>query len=120
MPVAGVIQGQNADSLNEVNIARALEQARLSYYYHYDIGDISTRGGVEIDFVIYNGSQTIPVQVGAGGYFHSGRTAAEDLAKTLKIQQYGQWHGWEELKQVTLPESDTPDEARNWVRKEIQ
>jgi hypothetical protein len=114
-----IIQGHQADSQNEVNVARALDLAGLQYWYHYDIGDTSVRGGVELDFLVYNGALTIPVQVGVGGYFHSGSQAAEDLVKNLKIEDYGRRHGWDEMKEFTLEDSNTLEAARGWVRKEI-
>jgi hypothetical protein len=114
-----VLQGTQVKSINELNLAKALDQAKVTYDYSYFVGQAGLRGSAEVDFLVYNGAHTTPVQVGGKGYYHSPKQAADDFVKELQIERYGKQYGWDKLLWVTLDESNTVEAAREWVRKNI-
>jgi hypothetical protein len=112
-----ILQGTQTKSINEVYLAKALDEAGIEYDYSHWVGSQGERGSVEVDFLITNGTHATPVMVGAEGYFHSARTASEDFVKVLTIERYGKYYGWDELIYATVAETATQDAAREFVKK---
>ena len=85
--VIGLIQGKVPDSINEWYVSRALDKLQVEYIYQYSIyGGTSLRGGIVVDFVVYN-PKAQPVEI-QGGYWHSERMAPEDRLSFAAEQQY--------------------------------
>ena len=84
------VQGQQTDSVNEYYVSKALTKMKLDYSYHYAIdGGSGVRGGQIIDFVIWRPPRPVSVNVGTGGYYHSGRRSLEDEIKQVRQAQLG-------------------------------
>jgi len=67
-----VIQGRQAQSKPEVFLAQAFDELGIQYIFHYSLrGGTDVRGGQVVDFVVFNGAETIPWQV-FGERYHPG------------------------------------------------
>lgn len=81
-----IVQGRQVDSVNEYNVAIALDRRKKEYIYQYPWrGGNMSRGGQVIDFLVLEPPQDIPVFVGAEGYWHTGSRAAEDDLKRAEL-----------------------------------
>lgn len=80
------IQGKQPDSKEEVWVAMALDRLKLRYIYQFEIfGGTSLRGGILIDFLVWNPFET-PVEV-LGEYWHTGEMGSDDKFRQAIIEQ---------------------------------
>lgn len=111
------IQGHTPDSINEVNVAQALDELDFDYVFQYQIGLPGVRGSQVIDFLVYTVPKPTPVFV-QGRYWHGTRQQAEDQLKFAEIQS--QTHGnWFDPVIIWDDESETVDDAKSVLRKEL-
>lgn len=83
----GTIKGKEANSLEEWRVAQALNRLKIRYDYQVAIfGGRAVRGGLVVDFVIYN-PWKIPLMV-HGEYWHNGRLGADDAYSQAAVRQY--------------------------------
>ena len=80
------IQGKQPDSKEEVWVAMALDKLKLPYIFQFEIfGGTGVRGGILIDFVVWNPFAT-PIEV-LGEYWHTGELGADDKFRQAQIEQ---------------------------------
>lgn len=111
------VQGQTAGSVNEYNVAQALNRLKLDYLYQYPIFGGRVRGGQVIDFLVQKPPKPIPVFI-QGAYWHSGARGTEDVLKFEEINQRmgGQW---ERVVTIEEQECETVEQAYNAVLEKI-
>ena len=80
------VQGIAVDSKNEYNVAIALTRRKKEFIYQFAWrGGSDRRGGQVFDFLVLEPPQSIPVFVGAEGYWHRGAHATEDALKRAEL-----------------------------------
>ena len=82
----GEVQGKRA-SAPEERFARALDKAKIEYYFRWIIGEANTLGSVEVDFVCL----TVVIQPVSilGEYAHASYSQKEqDWINEVKINEY--------------------------------
>jgi len=113
MAEAVIIQGKIAGSINEVYVARAMDEQKIPYYYQYPINGGRSKGGLVVDFVaLIPWAQPVEVQ---GGIWHKGRMGLYDqFALMVEEQVFGR-------KPIELFEEDSNSQeaARRAVRQKI-
>lgn len=78
------VQGERA-TLNEYNVAMALDSLKIGYIFQYAIdGGKRVRGGMVIDFVIQEPPKPTPLNVD-GDYWHKGEREVEDRLQELSL-----------------------------------
>lgn len=113
-----VIQGERAGSVNEWNVAQALNQMKLQYEYQYPVfGGTNVRGGQVIDFLIYVLPRPIPLYV-QGTYWHNRAKETNDLYKMRQVEERykGQFDPPLAIKES---ECETSEQAFEWLMKEV-
>jgi hypothetical protein len=111
------IQGIKVGSLNEYNVASALEKMRMQFQYQYPIlGGHWVRGGQVLDFLVDRQPLPVPVLV-QGEYWHS--NPATEAFREIEISNYGKGY-WDDLVKITEEESATFESAFEAVRKKIR
>lgn len=113
-----VIQGQAAGSVNEWNVAQALNKMKVQYEYQYPVfGGTSTRGGQVIDFLLYVMPRPIPLYV-QGEYWHNRKKETDDLYKMRMVEERfrGQFDPPMAIKES---ECETPEQAFDWLMREV-
>ena len=109
------IRGSEVDSINEYNVAMALERLNYDYEYQYWVGPPFLRGSQLIDFIVYSPPSLIPLQV-YGAYWHDNfgyRMSAGCVnlrpkdAKwlyrwTTPVLDVGEWHHYERGTRVDV------------------
>jgi hypothetical protein len=109
------IQGHIPDSINEVNVAIALDELDYEYEFQYQLGLYGTSGSQVIDFLVYTMPIPTPLFV-HGRYWHGTKQQAEDQLKFAEIisQTHGKWFDpviiWDD-------ESETVEDAKSVLRK---
>jgi hypothetical protein len=109
-----VADPEDFNSLNEYNVALALDRLKMRYIYQYaPFGASGIRGQYVVDFLVLNPFST-PVEV-FGEYWHTGQLGKEDKLRLHILANF--FH----RDVVTLwgRDTDTFEEALNVVRKEI-
>ena len=106
------VQGSSA-TLNEYNVAKALDRLKVGYIFQFAPFGSGYRGAYVIDFLVLNPMAT-PVEV-FGEYWHQGQLGKDDRLRMAIIANY--FH----REPVILwgRDTDTFEEALNVVRKEI-
>jgi hypothetical protein len=111
------IQGIKVGSLNEYNVAMALERMRLDFQYQHPImGGHWIRGGQVLDFLVDRDPLPVPVNV-QGEYWHA--NPAAEAFREIAISAYGKGQ-WDELVKITEAESATFESAYDAVRRKIR
>lgn len=87
-----IVHGIVVDSLNEWNVAMALDRLKIEYAYQKYLGGVGIRGSHVIDFLCYTTPKPTPVFV-HGEYWHSGRYAVESAFAEADInaRMRGTW-----------------------------
>lgn len=110
-PPVMMIQGKMPQSRNEYYVALALYQRRIPFWYQVALaGGTRLRGGVVVDFVIYNPFPTAVLVEGA--YWHRNK-AREDLIMRV-VRRYFRF-----IKVLTDSQTSTPQKALAAVRRLI-
>jgi hypothetical protein len=111
-----IIQGQEAQSINEWNVWLALIKLKLAddtiYQYIVD-GGRAVRGGQVVDFVVFGPGRPTAIMV-QGAYWHKGSTKTEDTIKHDRLEQLGFY-----VVDIEEQESDTPEAALVAVKKAV-
>jgi hypothetical protein len=85
-PPPGLIQGQQAGSVQEWRTALALNRMKLDYDYQYSIEGGRTAGGQVIDFLVDTVPMRTPLLV-QGDYYHSNSMDPARLYKIAEIER---------------------------------
>ena len=110
------IRGSEVDSINEYNVAMALERLNYDYEYQYWVGPPFLRGSQLIDFIVYSPPSLIPLQV-YGAYWHDRERGTEDALKEADLQRMAPWLA--PLIIVEESECETIEEAMSAIREKI-
>lgn len=87
VPEDALIQGKRPGSAEEWRFALGLNRAKVAYYYQYAIdGGNRVRGGILVDFVVFNPFKT-PVEI-ESKHWHTGALGADDHLKRAREAQY--------------------------------
>jgi hypothetical protein len=93
-------------SLNEYNVALALQKLELRFMFQVEIfGGKSLRGGQVLDFLVWN-PFPIPLQV-FGDYYHTAQLGANDNYNLALLRNY---YG-REVEIIWGTDSKTPEDA---------
>ena len=111
------IQGMTAGSQNEVNVSVALTMLKLEYEYQYIVGLAGVRGSQIVDFLVHTSPKPTPLFV-HGEYWHSGKKAVEDQMKLAELWSRMR-NVWDEPLIIWGEDSETIDDAYNWLKKEL-
>lgn len=87
-----VVHGKTTDSINEFNVAMALEKFHLDYEYQYYFGLSRIKSSQVIDFLVKTAPKPTPVNV-HGTYWHSGRYAPQTVLneQAVNVRMRGTW-----------------------------
>lgn len=78
-----LVKGIVVDSINEANVAMALDRLEFGYEYQYDFGIQGVAGSQVIDFLVETLPRPTPLFV-HGEYWHTGSYA---INETMKMEQ---------------------------------
>jgi len=110
----GTIDGMTPDSKEEWWVYLALKKYEVPYQYQFQIfGGTTRRGGLVVDFVVYNPDAT-PLEVN-GKYWHRNEMDGGDKTSLYAIEDYFK-------KQALIlwaGDGQTKDDVFNWVRKYV-
>jgi hypothetical protein len=111
-----VIQGIPAGSINEWNVAMALNRLHWDFDYQVPVfGGRMTPGGQVIDFLIKLPPKPIPLFV-QGAYWHNAAKAITDL---IKQSQVARIRAWADPVLIEEQDCETVDLAYAWLRGHI-
>ena len=111
------IHGQTAASVNEYNVAMALEHFDLDYEYQYFFGLARIKGFQIIDFLVKTDPKPTPLNV-QGTYWHTGRYAREEQIKVLALNSRMR-RIWAEMVHIWENECETIEDAMEAVGKKL-
>lgn len=112
-----VIQGEPVDSINEWNVALALDKLNLEYDFQYYWGGTGVRGSQIIDFLVYTIPRPTPVFV-HGEHWHTGLRGKQEDFKMADINS--KMRGvWMEAVVIWGEESETEERALEVVRERL-
>ena len=80
-----LVKGIVVDSINEANVAMALDLLELDYEYQYDFGVRGVAGSQIIDFLVETLPRPTPLFV-HGEYWHTGAYAIDEAIKMEQIK----------------------------------
>jgi hypothetical protein len=103
------IHGQVASSVNEYNVAMALEHFDLDYEYQYFFGLARIKGFQIIDFLVKTDPKPTPLNV-QGTYWHTGRYAKEEQIKISAVNSRMRNY-WAEMVHIWENECEDIDSA---------
>lgn len=125
----GTVQGQKASDLEE-RMARALDKLQVAYEFRARISSSAAgeqrltsvkaniAGELEIDHLIENGGQVIPVLVdGEISHFMTQHQKVQDDLNTDLINEYGTANGWNPAVHVPYTELQSQEEADRVARR---
>lgn len=104
-----LVKGIVVDSLNEANVAMALDRMELDYEYQYNFGVRGVAGSQIIDFLVETMPRPTPLFVN-GEYWHTGSYAINEAVKMEQIKSVTRGT-WADPKIIWGDESNTVDEA---------
>lgn len=111
------IQGRMPDSKEEYWVAKALYRYQIPFHYQWEIyGGTTRRGGLVVDFVVWNPMMT-PLLV-YGNYWHKNELDGGDKTRIIAIAQYFNI-GAENIPILWAGNSTTEEDVFNFVRREI-
>ena len=112
-----VVHGTRVDSINEYNVAQALDKLNMDYEYQYIFGMAGIRGSQIIDFLVYTLPKPTPLFV-HGEYWHSGKFAADEALKLADIDM--RMRGtWAQSVVIWEHECEDEDQAFNSLREKL-
>ena len=127
--LSGNVQGQKASDLEE-RMARALDKMQVAYEFRARISSSAAgaqrltsvkaniAGELEIDHLIENGGQVIPVLVdGEISHFMTQHQRVQDEINTDMINEYGTSMGWSPAVHVPYTELRTQEDADRVARR---
>ena len=103
------VKGVVVDSVNEANVAKALDRLNIDYAYQYYFGELGTRGSQIIDFLLYTVPKPTPLFV-HGEYWHTGSFAIEETIKMEQIKSIMRGT-WADPKVIWGDQCETVDDA---------
>ena len=110
----GLIQGKTPDSKEEYWVAQALYKYEVEFDYQWEIfGGTSRRGGLVVDFVVWNPMQT-PLEVN-GNYWHRGEMEGGDKYDLIAIEDYFK----REAIVLWGEDMQTEEDVDNFVRQNV-
>ena len=113
----GLIQGQVPDSKEEYWAAQALKRYNVPFRYQWEIfGGTTRRGGLIVDFVVWNPRFT-PFLV-HGEYWHRGELQGGDKTALIAIASYFNI-GVENIPILWGEDAETKEDVFSWVRANI-
>lgn len=104
-----LVKGITVDSIEEANVAMALDRMELDYEYQYDFGIRGVAGSQIIDFLVETLPRPTPLFV-HGEYWHTGRFAIDEAIKMEQIKSVTRGT-WAEPKIIWGDQCQTVDEA---------
>lgn len=104
-----LVRGIIVDSINEANVAMALDRMELDYEYQYNFGIQGVAGSQIIDFLVETSPRPTPLFV-HGEYWHTGNYAINESIKMEQLKSVTRGT-WADPKIIWGDESDTVDEA---------
>ena len=111
------VKGVVVDSVNEANVAKALDRLNIDYAYQYYFGELGIRGSQIIDFLLYTVPKPTPLFV-HGEYWHTGVFSAEEAFKEADIE--AKMRGtWADVVIIWEHECETEDQAFNSLREKL-
>lgn len=105
-----IVHGAKADSINEWNVAQALDKFGVEFEFQYYFGISRTRGSQIIDFLCKTAPKFTPLNV-QGTYWHgAGRYAANEAIKEsdVNVRMRGIWAP---IQLILEPECETIEDA---------
>ena len=112
-----IIHGQTAASVNEYNVAMALDHYKLDYEYQYFFGLARIKGFQIIDFLVKTSPKPTPLNV-QGTYWHTGRYAREEQIKVAALNSRMR-KIWAEMVHVWENECEDIDSAIEAVGRKL-
>ena len=110
----GLIEGKVPDSKEEWWTYLALMKYEIPFDYQWEIaGGTSRRGGLIVDFVVYNPMQT-PFEVN-GDYWHKDEMDGMDKMDLITIEE----HFKREVIVMWGKDSETKEDVEAFVRKNV-
>lgn len=104
-----LVKGIVVDSINEANVAMALDRMELDYEYQYNFGIRGVAGSQIIDFLVETMPRPTPLFV-HGEYWHTGNYAINEAVKMEQIKSVTRGT-WADPKIIWGDESTTVDDA---------
>jgi len=104
-----LVKGIEVDSIEEANVAMALDRMELDYEYQYDFGIRGVAGSQIIDFLVETLPRPTPLFV-HGEYWHTGSYAINEAVKMEQIKSVTRG-AWAEPKIIWGDQCGTADEA---------
>jgi hypothetical protein len=123
----GSVQGKKASDIEE-RFARSLNKLQVSFEFQARIssGDnprlsatkTNQAGELEVDHLIENGGQVIPVQIdGEIGHYFTQQQKLQDEVKTDMVNDFGVSMGWSPVVRVPYTELQTQEESDRVARR---
>jgi hypothetical protein len=111
------VHGIKVDSVEEYNVAQALDKMKLEYAYQKYLGASEERGTFIIDFLVYTVPKPTPLLV-HGEYWHTGKYAAETALKEAMIN--ARMRGtWRDIVIIWENECQSVDDAYYALQKKL-
>jgi len=104
-----LVKGIVVDSVNEANVAVALDRLNFDYEYQYDFGIKGVAGSQIIDFLVETLPRPTPLFV-HGGYWHTGTFAIDETIKMEQLKSVTKG-AWADPKVIWEDQCETPDDA---------
>lgn len=104
-----LVKGIVVDSINEANVAMALDLLELDYEYQYDFGVRGVAGSQIIDFLVETLPRPTPLFV-HGEYWHTGAYAIDEAIKMEQIKSVMRGT-WADPEIIWGSECETVDDA---------
>lgn len=113
----GLIQGMMPDSKEEWWVAQALWKYKVPFQFQFQLfGGRSRRGGLIVDFVVWNPMIT-PLLV-HGNYWHKGELSGGDKTALIAIAGYFNM-GVENIPVLWGSDAQSKEDVFAWVRANI-
>lgn len=112
-----LIQGMQADSINEIHVATALSKLGFEYEFQKVWGISGVLGSQVIDFLVYTVPKPTPLFV-HGRYWHTGARATEDALKMAELESRTH-RFWATPVIIWEEDCETVEDAMTAVRKEL-
>lgn len=104
-----IVKGVVVDSVNEANVAVALDRMNFDYEYQYDFGIQGVAGSQIIDFLVETLPRPTPLFV-HGGYWHTGTFAINETVKMEQLKSATRG-AWADPKVIWEDQCETVDDA---------
>ena len=111
------VHGIKVDSINEKNVAIALDRMKLEYAYQYYYGGTGVRGSQIIDFLVYTDPKPTPLFV-HGEYWHTATFSRNEALKMSDISSRMRGH-WALPVIIWENECETEDQAYNTLMSKL-